>query len=662
MSRYSSTNPLIYTIIDKCRMCYTCVRECPAKALKIENGQAEIISERCIACGNCVKVCSQGAKVYHKSVDQVLKLLSSEHKTIACVAPSYPAEFSEFENYKEFVGLLKNIGFDYVIEVAFGADLVANEYKELLKTTDKTVITSDCPVITFYVRQYNPELLSYMAPIVSPMVATARVLREMFNHNAKIVFIGPCIAKKAESDEIDEVLTFVELREIFSLTEFKKKHVLSDFDKPFAGKGAIFPVSRGLMQTAGFDDDIINGNVINADGRVNFREALDEFEKGNLKIKHLELLCCEGCISGPGMTQNMNRILRRTKISNYVNEKDKNFNVKAWEKEINKYSDINLSTSFIATDCRKDKPNKSEIDKVLKQMGKESAKDHLNCGACGYLTCEEHAIAVIDGLAENEMCLPYAIEKLHNSIDALHISNEKLAGAKQALHKSEKLASMGQLSAGIAHELNNPLGIITMYCSILEDEISLDDPLREDLDLIFEQANRCKKIVSGLLNFARKNQLVLNEVDIERLVKHSLNSIIVPDNISTEVNSKLNNQIVRIDADQMMQVLTNIEKNAIEAMPDGGSLQIEIDGGKDEFELKISDSGNGITDKNIEKLFTPFFTTKGPGKGTGLGLALAYGIIKMHKGKIDVSSNSDKNQGKTGTTFRIVLPKRETNV
>ena len=114
-------------------------------------------------------------------------------------------------------------------------------------------------------------------------------------------------------------------------------------------------------------------------------------------------------------------------------------------------------------------------------MGKFTPQDHLNCGACGYDTCVEHAIAIVKGLAETEMCLPYAIEKLHDSIKNLNISNEKLATAKAALKQSEKLAHMGQLSAGIAHELNNPLGVITMYSNILMDEAPEDDPVREDL-------------------------------------------------------------------------------------------------------------------------------------------------------------------------------------
>ena len=140
----------------------------------------------------------------------------------------------------------------------------------------------------------------------------------------------------------------------------------------------------------------------------------------------------------------------------------------------------------------------------LLKMGKKTKKDQLDCGACGYETCVEHAIAIKKGLAEVEMCLPYTIEKLHKSVKDLALSNEKLSSMKQALKQSEKLAHMGQLSAGIAHELNNPLGVVIMYSNILLEEAPADDPVREDLKLIVEQAGRCKKIVAGLLNFAQE--------------------------------------------------------------------------------------------------------------------------------------------------------------
>jgi len=251
----------------------------------------------------------------------------------------------------------------------------------------------------------------------------------------------------------------------------------------------------------------------------------------------------------------------------------------------------------------------------------------------------------------------FTTERIYEFMKMLQVSNKKLADAELALKQSEKLATMGQISAGIAHELNNPLGVITMYSNIILDELKEGDPHIKDVKLIVEQADRCKGIVGGLLNFARKNKLKPQDVNIREFVQRSLDSVVIPSNVKTHIHSNINDGNIMIDKDQMMQVFTNLEKNACEAMPDGGDLTIDIDGDDTNIIIKISDTGTGITIENIDKLFTPFFTTKEIGKGTGLGLPLVYGIVKMHRGKIEVVSNADSTSGKTGTTFTLTIPR-----
>ncbi|MEI6122026.1 MAG: [Fe-Fe] hydrogenase large subunit C-terminal domain-containing protein [Bacteroidota bacterium] len=654
-------NELVYTVKDRCRVCYTCVRECPVKAIKIVNGQAEVISTRCIGCGNCTKVCSQKAKVYIDTTKQVYEYLNSDAKTIACVAPSFPAEFSEIEDYKLFIGMLRKLGFTYVVEVGFGADIVAKEYKKTLEDKESPkFISSDCPAIAYYVRHYHPELIGSLAPIASPMVAMVRIVKKKYGDDVKTIFIGPCIAKKAESREVDQVITFMELRKMFDESNiFPQNATPTDFDPPIAGKASIFPVTRGKLHSINKSDDICDENIIVASGRIHFREAIKEFEEGLSKSQHLELLCCEGCIMGPGMTSNNKLFTKTTHIRNYVRNKLENFDVVSWKREYEAVQNLDYSQTFSSADRRIPIPSPERINQVLESIGKYNLSDHLNCGACGYDTCIEHAIAIVEGLAETEMCLPYTIEKLHNSVKDLNLSNEKLASAQQSLKQSEKLATMGQLSAGIAHELNNPLGIITMYSNILKDEAAADSPIHKDLELIVEQANRCKKIVGGLLNFARKNQVNLVETDIYKFTQHSLDSIIIPENITVELKSTLNDTMAFIDNDQWMQVLTNIEKNAIEAMPNGGKLTLELNQANGDVEFCIGDTGVGISQENMDKIFTPFFTTKPIGKGTGLGLPLIYGIVKMHNGQISVDSNAGEDAGPTGTIFRIRLPRNK---
>ncbi len=650
---------LVFTLKDRCRVCYTCLRECPVKAIQIINGQAMVINDRCIGCGNCVKVCSQGAKAYLRSVNEVFTLLGSGDKVAACIAPSFPAEFTEMADHRILVGMIRDLGFHYVTEVSFGADVVAGEYEKRIKSdTYVGDISSDCPAITYFIRHYHPDLVPLLAPIASPMVAMTRIMHKKYGKDLKVVFIGPCFAKKAESDELDEVITFREIREMFQLKNITPESTKpSDFDPPFSGKGAIFPITRGLFLTTNSSESIPEEKVVVADGRVNFKEAVREFEEGYIRDKHLELLCCEGCIMGPGMSPGGKKYSRSAAVGAYVKKKLDHLDQEQWNKDYAEFSTIGLTQNFYPEDRRFEIPSDDQILEVLQSMGKYTAGDHLNCGACGYDTCVEHAIAIVKGLAETEMCLPYAIEKLHDSIENLNISNEKLASAKAALRQSEKLAHMGQLSAGIAHELNNPLGVITMYSNILIDEASEDSPVREDLQIIVDQAARCKKIVSGLLNFARKNQVNLTETDVVKFTEHSINSVIKPDNIKITFTSVIEDPIARLDIDQMMQVMTNLEKNAVEAMPSGGELRIRLEGDPEEVTFKISDTGTGIPKENMDKIFTPFFTTKEIGKGTGLGLPLIYGIVKMHKGKIQVTSNADPKKGPTGTTFKITIPR-----
>ena len=650
---------LVYTIKELCRTCYTCVRECPAKAIRIVGGQAEVIVERCIACGNCTKVCSQGAKVFLNTTDRVRNLLDKEQKVAAIIAPSFPAEFSDID-YRKLIGMIRLLGFEYVAEVSFGADLVADRYKKLVTGSSEYYISSDCPSIVNYIKYYHKDLVYKLAPIVSPMVAMSRVMRKKYGNDTRVVFIGPCVAKKAESTEVDEAITFVELREMFSTLGISESNSdPSDFDPPAGGRGAIFPVTRGLLQTANINDDAITGNIIAAEGRIGFQEALKEFEAGLIKDQHMELLCCEGCIMGPGLSKNGKQYNRRALVSSYANSKMLTLDNREWQAAFDDYSDMDISVRHKPEEKEFVLPEEKDVNDILISMGKKTKKDQLDCGACGYETCIEHAIAIKKGLAEVEMCLPYTIEKLHKSVKDLALSNEKLSSMKQALKQSEKLAHMGQLSAGIAHELNNPLGVVIMYSNILLEECKPDDPVREDLKLVVEQAGRCKKIVAGLLNFARKNQVNHQMVNIHDLVSRSLESVIIPDRIKVKITDSTTNPDAMLDSEQMMQVLTNLVKNAMDAMPAEGEINIHLEDTLSDVSITVQDSGTGIREEDRAKIFEPFFTTKGLGHGTGLGLATAYGIVKMHKGQITVESNTYVAKGPTGTKFKIVLPRRK---
>jgi signal transduction histidine kinase len=278
-----------------------------------------------------------------------------------------------------------------------------------------------------------------------------------------------------------------------------------------------------------------------------------------------------------------------------------------------------------------------EIRRILARTGKNSPADELDCGACGYPSCREKAIAVSRGKAEVEMCLPYLIARVETAMKDLRANQARLIQA-------EKLASMGQMAAGIAHEINNPLGVVLMYAHLLKDELPEDAPGRADAERVIAEAERTQKIVRGILNFAREEKVERAPTDINQLLRDTVSGILgTSQNGKIRVEWSLDERLApqSVDAGQLRQVFDNIVKNAREAMPEGGLLRIATEGGEGEFTVRIADSGAGIPEENLPRMFSPFFTTKKVGKGTGLGLSVCYGIVKMHGGTIQASNNPE---------------------
>ncbi len=238
--------------------------------------------------------------------------------------------------------------------------------------------------------------------------------------------------------------------------------------------------------------------------------------------------------------------------------------------------------------------------------------------------------------------------EFNTMLDTLHATQDHLV-------HSEKLASLGQLAAGVAHEINNPLGTILLYSESMLKECAEDDPRRADLNVIVSETKRCKRIVADLLNFSRQHQVVAQPTDLNALLQELAD--LGPRRIKTvsiPIVCEFDLRLPTIDGDpaQLRQVFLNLMVNAVEAMPQGGTLTVRTRKGPGEtVTVEVQDTGTGIPREDLGKLFTPFFTTKPIGKGTGLGLAIAYGIIKMHRGQINVQS-----QIGTGTTFIVNLP------
>jgi signal transduction histidine kinase len=516
-----------------------------------------------------------------------------------------------------------------------------------------------------YVRRYAPGLVDALAPIVSPMIATARLLRQEAGDAVRVVFIGPCIAKKREAvsaevaGEVDEALTFAELRQMLAARQVDLDMVeASEFDPPHARGGGLFPISGGMLQVAGIQEDLVTGHVMVGEGPAEFAQAIKEAETGIMETRLLELLFCKGCTMGPGMSTDLPHFGRRARVSQFVRTRIAGVDAARWAADHRRYHDLDLERAYAPLDLRLPVPSPDELTRILGSLGKSDPRHELNCGACGYASCRDLASAIYVGLAEPTMCLPYSIEQLRSTVGELARSNTELATAQEALVRSEKLASMGQLAAGIAHEVNNPLGVVIMYAHFLMEQLGDRPEYRDDLTMVVEQADRCKKIVSGLLDFARQNKVEHHRVNVADLINKALRGVPPPLNVALDARHTMADPLVDADPDQLTQVLINLVTNAYAAMPDGGSLVVTTRDDGERFCLEVADTGVGIPPEHFPKLFEPFFTTKKGGKGTGLGLAVTYGIVKMHRGDIKVACNSDPGAGPTGTVFTVSLPKQ----
>ncbi|MBN2186136.1 MAG: 4Fe-4S binding protein [Dehalococcoidia bacterium] len=637
---------VIFTVPEKCKGCYTCVRNCPVKAIRVSEGIAEVMEERCVACGACISICAVGAKQARSDIGIVQQLLGQYTSVIAVLSSAFLAAFPEVRP-RQMVAALKKLGFSEVMEAAFGAELVCREYGRLVKE-DKgmPVLSSSCPAVVSFIQKFYPQLIDNLAPIVSPMVAMGRVIKCQYNPEAKVVFIGPCVAKKAESEDekvagvIDVVLTFPELQEMLA---GKGIDPISEEEEQFSGPtphlGRLFPMPGGLLKIAGIPCDILLNDVTVAEGIDRATSCLQELAQGKIKTKFMDIFFCQGCIDGPTIDNNLSLCGRRELIVDYTLEEA---DPAKTHSDVEKYDGIDLSRKFTNRSTTLPTPNEIEISNILGQINKLETENQLNCGACGYNTCRELAIAICQGVAEREMCWLYLLEELQNT--------------QEELLRAEKLTSLGQLAASIAHEINNPLAGVLVYTQLLSKKVTGDTFKKEEalgyLSKMGSEVSRCSKIIRNLLDFARQTEPMLRLVDINQVLDRTLSLVGHQAQLQNiEVIKELSSlPEVMADFDQLQQVFTNLILNAIQAMPDGGRLTLRSSTIDSEVRVDVQDTGCGIPKESLSKLFTPFFTTKEKEKGVGLGLAVVHGLIERHKGRVKVQSEVG-----SGTTFSVYL-------
>lgn len=495
---------------EKCTDCNECARRCPVHAIRVNVGMKtpEIDDNRCIGCGTCITSCSQEAINYRDSIKPVKQLLLTEQKVAAIVDPSISGEFPDITDYRKFVEMIRALGFHYVNEVSFGVDLIARAYEKLFNEfKGKFYITANCPAIVYYVQKYYPGLVENLAPLVSPMIATAKVVRQVYGEDVKVVFIGPCIAAKTEAEQsegdgkVDAVLTFTELRQMFDEKGIHEaKLEFSDFDPPIGKLGSLYPLSNGFLQAALINENHLTGNIITEDGAKGSLEAVESFDKNAVVLqKNFNLFYDQGCAMGPGMSQNNDKHLRNALVIAYSRKRLMNFDHTRWDWEMNRFAQIDLQKTFVSDDQRKPEPDEKNISEILRLIGKENDEAFVGCNSCGYKSCRDFAKAVSQGLTRTDMCLDYSIKSKEKYIGTLRETNKKLKSELD--NKSEELKDLKtefdlwsdkmDISRYIMYQI--PSGVV-----FVDEKLKVLSANRSFIEILGDEAKEIDEIIPGL--------------------------------------------------------------------------------------------------------------------------------------------------------------------
>lgn len=399
-----------------CKHCYKCVRNCSVKAISVRHEQAHIMEDHCIHCGKCLEVCPQNAKRFASDLERIKAYIRQNMRIIVSIAPSYLGLMKD-QKPGQIVGALRQLGFSEVRETAEGAALVTREYQRLLREgKQKNIITTCCPSVNDLVEKYYPELTDQLAPVVSPMIAHGRLIKKMYGPQTKVVFLGPCIAKKQEaigdlrvSGAVDAILTFEELEQWMR----EEQIILSECEElpmanPDCGVNRLYPVSGGVLQSVMLESSEEQNiyHKLYVDGLENCIEMLESLRRGELDHCFIEANVCDGgCVKGPA-SGNWNVSFVKAKVE--MERRVAAHQIAEYEPQAR---EIPLWKPFAPNPPKEQFPTEEELRVILKETGKYSEKDELNCGACGYATCREKAVAVFQKKAENSMCLPYALSR-----------------------------------------------------------------------------------------------------------------------------------------------------------------------------------------------------------------------------------------------------------
>jgi len=419
------TNPAtqpVYTEAAECQDCFKCVRNCPVKAIRLEDGRAKVMAEECVACGECYIVCPVGAKRVRDDLGRVQSLLDSDRRVVVSLAPSYVAEFTDIST-EQLLHAVRSLGVEAVSETALGAQEVSANVAQVFreKQEPQLYISSACPTAVEVLRKYHPQLGRYVTDFCSPVLAHCRMLRRHYGEDTEIVFIGPCIGKKREADRHPELLntalTYDELRRLFELRNVKP-HITSPpndvegFQPEPSEEGALYPVDGGMIAGIKANCTVSEAQFMAVSGIRSIPGALEGLDADTLtQPVFVELLACEGgCINGPLMATRNGTVAKRMAVIN---------GTKYEQEKIPRQPAVDVYVHDAEKEIKPPAFTEDQILEALQQVGKTRREDELNCGGCGYDNCRAFATALLQDKAEVSMCVSYMRQLAQKKANAL---------------------------------------------------------------------------------------------------------------------------------------------------------------------------------------------------------------------------------------------------
>ncbi|MDD2855070.1 MAG: sigma 54-interacting transcriptional regulator [Desulfuromonadaceae bacterium] len=402
----------IVTYKERCRRCYSCVRSCPVKAIKVDEGYAQIIYSRCIGCGNCLG-CPPNAKVVVDRMVRTQEMLASGSPVVAVLGCSFPAFFNDLKP-GQLVAALKSLGFSEVHEGAFGSKIIAESYKKSINESEIPLISTHCSVVVDLIERHYPSLITNMMPIVSPMVAMGRFIKAVLGKETLVVYVSGCIAAKFEiqgdvSGAIDVVLTYQEIEKLFKNRGIVPSSLADvPFDGVDPGMGRLFSLDGGPVNIFDIKTDFQDTDTISAEGEGNSVGIIRDLAAGRISPSFIDLRFCDGgCVDGPIRYRDLSHFSKRKRIVLHHKFPPP---YKTAEHYISNNVFPDMHRSYSDKSLKLPSPGKDDIKRILQMTNKFTQGDELNCRACGYNSCREHAVAVFQCLADIEMCLPHSMQ------------------------------------------------------------------------------------------------------------------------------------------------------------------------------------------------------------------------------------------------------------